>query len=119
MSDWEQSVRQAARRAALDAQVGQRRERQERDKIDALAVDVLIALGECDAAERRAGQLLQTMIEREQLSLRQRSPARRHHPVRSDPARSTSAARRDSESLPCANHSHCRRTALLRLCRAN
>jgi hypothetical protein len=90
-----------------------------RQGIDALAVDVLIALGECDAAERRAGQLLQTMIEREQLSLRQRSPARRHHPVRSDPARSTSAARRDSESLPCANHSHCRRTALLRLCRAN
>jgi hypothetical protein len=45
-----------------------------RQGIDALAVDVLIALGECDAAERRAGQLLQTMIDREQLSLRQRSP---------------------------------------------
>jgi hypothetical protein len=45
-----------------------------RQGIDALAVDVLIALGECDAAERGAGQLLQTMIEREQLSLRQLSP---------------------------------------------
>ena len=43
----ERSVRQIARRAALDAQAGQRRERQERDRrIDALAVDVLVALGE-------------------------------------------------------------------------
>ena len=67
----ERSVRQSARRAALDAQAGQRRERQERDRrIDALAVEVLVALGERDAAERRAGQLLQTMIDREQLSLR-------------------------------------------------
>ena len=68
----ERSVRQTARRAALDAQAGQRRERQERDRrIDALAVEVLVALGERDAAERRAGELLQTMIDREQLSLRQ------------------------------------------------
>jgi hypothetical protein len=35
-----------------------------------LAVGVLVALGERDAAERRAGQL-QTMIDREQLSRRQ------------------------------------------------
>ena len=49
----ERSVRQSARRAALDAQAGQRRERQERDRrIDALAVEVLVALGERDAAER-------------------------------------------------------------------
>ena len=55
----EGSVRQTARRAALDAQAGQRRERQERDRrIDALAVEVLVALGERDAAERRAGELL-------------------------------------------------------------
>jgi hypothetical protein len=55
----------------LDAQAGHRRERQERDRrIDALAVGVLVALGERDAAERRAGQL-QTMIDREQLSRRQ------------------------------------------------
>ena len=60
------------RRAALDAHAGQRRERQVRDRrIDALAVEVLIAIGERDAAERRAGELLQTIINSEQLSLRQ------------------------------------------------
>lgn len=65
-------MRQTARRAALDAQAGQRRERQEWDRrIDALAVEVLVALGERDAAERRAGELLQIMVDREQLSLRQ------------------------------------------------
>jgi hypothetical protein len=58
-------VQQAARGPALDAQAGHRRERQERDRrIEALAVGVLVALGERDAAERRAGQLLQTMIDR-------------------------------------------------------
>ena len=66
---------QGARRcvAALDAQAGQRRERQARDRrIDALiAVEVLIAIGDRDAAERRAGELLQTMLDNEQLSLRQ------------------------------------------------
>ena len=70
--DERRSMRQTARRAALDAHAGQRRERQARDRrIDALAVEVLVALGERDAAERRAGELLQTMIDREQLSLRQ------------------------------------------------
>jgi hypothetical protein len=55
----------------LDAQVGHRRERQERDRrIDALAAGVLVAIGEREAAERRAGELLQTMFDREQLSLR-------------------------------------------------
>ena len=68
----ERSVRQIARRAAVNAQAGQRRERQERTRrIDALAVELLVALGERDAAERRAGTVLQTMIDREQLSLRQ------------------------------------------------
>jgi hypothetical protein len=68
----ERLLRQTARRAAVDAQAGHRRERQERDRrIDALAVEVLVAIGERDAAERRAGELLKTMIDREQLSLRQ------------------------------------------------
>ena len=66
------SARQIAGRAARNAQAGQRRERQERARrIDALAVELLVGLGERDAAERRAGTLLQTMIDREQLSLRQ------------------------------------------------
>ena len=45
--------------------------RQERDRrIDALAVEVLVTIGEREAAERRAGELLQTMVDREQLPLR-------------------------------------------------
>jgi hypothetical protein len=45
--------------------------RQERDRrIDALAVEVLVAIGEREATERRAGELLQTMVDREQLPLR-------------------------------------------------
>ena len=36
-----------------------------------LAVEVLVAIGEREAAERRAPELLQTMVDREQLSLRQ------------------------------------------------
>ena len=68
----ERSIRQPARTAALDAQAGHRRQRQERDRrIDGVSVEVLIALDERDAAERRAGQLLPTMIDRERLSLRQ------------------------------------------------
>ena len=63
--------KQSARRAGLDAQAGHRRERPERDRrIDALATDVLDAIGEREAAER-SGELLQTMVDREQLSLRQ------------------------------------------------
>jgi hypothetical protein len=70
--DERRSRRQTVRRAALDAQAGQRRERQAWDRrIDALAVEVLIAIGDRDAAERRAGELLQTMLDNEQLSLRQ------------------------------------------------
>ena len=46
--------------------------RQERNRrIDELAVEVLVAIDERDPVERRAGQRLQTMIDREQLSLRQ------------------------------------------------
>lgn len=69
----QQSMRQAARRAALDAQAKRRRERAERDKrIEALAVDVLTALEERKAAladcDRRAGQALRDLTEREGLS---------------------------------------------------
>jgi hypothetical protein len=48
----ERSMRQTTRRAALAAQAGQRQEQVRR--LDALAVEVLVALGERDAAERRA-----------------------------------------------------------------
>jgi len=70
----EQSVRQAARRSALDAQAVLRKERANRERrLEALAVVVLTALGERDAlardAEQRAGQALRTMTEDEGLSL--------------------------------------------------
>ena len=57
----QQSVRQAARRAALDAQAVLRKERADRERrLEGLAVAVLTALGERDAAvrdaERRAGR---------------------------------------------------------------
>ena len=72
----QQSVRQAARRSALDAQAVLRKERADRERrLEALAVAVLTALGERDAlvrdAERRAGQALRTMTEDEGLSLRE------------------------------------------------
>ncbi|GAA2469035.1 hypothetical protein [Terrabacter carboxydivorans] len=67
------SVRQAARRAALDAQAKLRVERQERDKrLAALALDVLFALGERDAAviklEQRAGAALRQLFDDEHLT---------------------------------------------------
>jgi hypothetical protein len=70
----QQSVRQAARRSALDAQAALRKERADRERrLEALAVAVLTALGERDAlvrdAERRAGQALRTMTDDEGLSL--------------------------------------------------
>ena len=47
----QQSVRQAARRSALDAQAVLRKERADRERrLEALAVEVLTALGERDAA---------------------------------------------------------------------
>lgn len=72
----QQSIRQAARRAALDAQAQRRRERAERNKrIEALAVDVLTALEERKAAiadcDRRAGQALRDLTGREGLSVGQ------------------------------------------------
>ena len=71
----QQSVRQAARRSALDTQAVLRKERADREcRLGALAVAVLTALGERDAlvqdAERRAGQALRTMTD-EGLSLRE------------------------------------------------
>ena len=72
----QQSARQTARRAALDAQAQRRRERAERDRrIEALAVDVLTALEERKVAiadcERRAGLALQKLTEDEGLSVKQ------------------------------------------------
>jgi hypothetical protein len=72
----QQSMRQAARRSALDAQAALRKERADRERRrEALAVAVLTAVGERDAlvrdAERRAGQALRTMTEDEGLSLRE------------------------------------------------
>jgi hypothetical protein len=72
----QQSVRQAARRSALDAQAVLRKERADRERrLEALAVAVLTALGERDAlvrdAERRAGQAVRTMTDDEGLSLRE------------------------------------------------
>ena len=62
----QQSVRQAARRSALDAQAVLRKERADRERqLEALAVAAVTALGERDAlvrdAERRVGQTLRTM----------------------------------------------------------
>ena len=72
----QQSVRQAARRSALDAQAVRRKERADRERrLEALAVAVLTALGERDGAvkdaERRAGEALRTMTEDEGLSVRE------------------------------------------------
>jgi hypothetical protein len=66
----QQSVRQAARRSALDAQAILRKERADRERrLEGLAVAVLTALGERTAlvrdAERRAGQALRTMTDDE------------------------------------------------------
>ena len=74
----QQSVRQAARRSALDAQAVLRKQRADRERrLEALAIAVLTALGERDAlvrdAERRAGQALRTMTDNEGLSVRERS----------------------------------------------
>jgi hypothetical protein len=72
----QQSVRQAARRSALDAQAVLRKQRFDRERrLEGLAVTVLTALGERDAlvqdAERRAGQALKTMTDDEGLSVRE------------------------------------------------
>ena len=72
----QQSVRQAARRSALDAQAARRKERADRERrLEALAVAVMTALGERDGAvkdaERRAGEALRAMSEDEGLSVRE------------------------------------------------
>ena len=72
----QQSIRQEARRAALDAQSKRRRERAEREKrLEDLAVRVLVAIRERDAAvaeaDRRAGKALREMTEDEGLSVRE------------------------------------------------
>ena len=72
----QQSIRQEARRAALDAQSKRRRERAEREKrLEDLAVRVMVAVRERDAAvaeaDRRAGQALCYMTEDEGLSVRE------------------------------------------------
>ena len=72
----QQSIRQEARRAALDAQSKRRRGRAEREKrLEDLAVRVLVAVLERDAAvaeaERQAGEALREMTEDEGLSVRE------------------------------------------------
>jgi len=72
----QQSIRQGARRAALDAQSKRRRERAEREKrLEGLVVRVLVAVRERDAAvveaDRRAGKALRDMTEHEGLSVRE------------------------------------------------
>jgi hypothetical protein len=71
----EHSVRQAARRSALDAQAVLRKERADRERrLEGLAVEALTAIGERDGAvwdaERRAGEALRTMTGDEGLSVR-------------------------------------------------
>jgi hypothetical protein len=70
----QQSIRQEARRAALDVQSKRRRERAEREKrLEGLVVRVLVAVRERDAAvvdaDRRAGQALREMTEDEGFSV--------------------------------------------------
>jgi hypothetical protein len=72
----QQSVRQAARRSALDTQAVLRKERADRERrLAGLAIAVLTALAERDAlvrdAERRAGQALRTMTDDQGLSVRE------------------------------------------------
>ena len=70
----QQSVRQAARKTALDVRAARRVARAQRERrLDALTVEVHVALGERDAAvaamERRAGQALHAMTSDEGLTL--------------------------------------------------
>jgi hypothetical protein len=69
-----QTMRQAARLAASEAQAKRRRERAESDRrLEKLAIEVLTALGERDATiaatEQRAGNALQAMIINEHLTV--------------------------------------------------
>lgn len=69
-------MRQAARRAALEAQSQMRKDRAERERrISALAIEVMVALGERDVAvakqERIAGEALRRMIVDEKVPARE------------------------------------------------
>jgi hypothetical protein len=69
---------QVARRSALDAQAVLRKRRADRERrLEGLAIEVLTALGERDAAvrdtERRAGKALQTMTIEEACRCERRS----------------------------------------------
>ncbi len=70
-----QTIKQQARRAALDAQTTRRAEHEERERrLQGLVVQVLIAIRERDQAaqhaDRRAGEALTEMIETERLTAR-------------------------------------------------
>ena len=71
-----QTIKQEARRAALDAQSKRREERAARERrLERLAIQVLVAVREREAAvlnaDRRAGKALVEMIETERLSARE------------------------------------------------
>ena len=72
----QQSVRQTARKTALDVRAARRVARaQSERRLDTLAVEVHVALGERDVAvaamDRRAGPALRTMTSDEGLTLRE------------------------------------------------
>lgn len=71
-----QTIKQQARRAALDAQSKRRAERAERERrVEGLAVEVLVAIRERDQAvtdaEHRAGVALTALVEQEGLTPRE------------------------------------------------
>ena len=58
-----QSIRRAARQAAVAAQAKQRAQAAERDKrLDAAALTLIVTLAERDALERRAGAAIRAML---------------------------------------------------------
>jgi len=58
-----QSIRRAARQAAIAAQAKRRAQAAERDKrLDAAALTLIVALRERDALERQAGAAIQAML---------------------------------------------------------
>jgi len=58
-----QTVRQSARRAALELQTRRRREQAaRRQQLEAHALDLLVALRERDDAEHRAGEAIRAML---------------------------------------------------------
>ena len=58
-----QSIRRAARQAAVAAQAKRRAQAAERDKrLDAAALTLIVALRERDALERQAGAAIKTML---------------------------------------------------------